>query len=109
MSGQPKWTRDQQRALDARGHTVLGSAAAGSGKTAVLTERAVRRMLDPADPISADRLLVVTFTRDAAREMKQRMVKKLAERIYPNAAVKYGFKQYHCRTECQQKYLSEHK
>ena len=71
MSGQPKWTRDQQRALDARGHTVLVSAAAGSGKTAVLTERAVRRMLDPADPISADRLLVVTFTRDAAREMKQ--------------------------------------
>lgn len=86
MSGQPKWTRDQQRALDARGHTVLVSAAAGSGKTAVLTERAVRRMLDPADPISADRLLVVTFTRDAAREMKQRMVKKLAERIAADPA-----------------------
>ena len=81
MSKQPTWTPQQARAIEARGHTVLVSAAAGSGKTAVLTERAVQRMLDGQDPIPADRLLVVTFTRAAAREMKQRMVARLAERI----------------------------
>ncbi len=86
MSKQPTWTPQQARAIEARGHTVLVSAAAGSGKTAVLTERAVQRMLDGQDPIPADRLLVVTFTRAAAREMKQRMVARLAERIAADPA-----------------------
>lgn len=81
MANSTNWTDEQRRAIEARGHTVLVSAAAGSGKTAVLTERAVRRMLDPQAPIDADRLLVVTFTRAAAQEMKQRMLQKLTEYI----------------------------
>lgn len=75
------WTPQQRRAIDARNPVVLVSAAAGSGKTAVLSERAVTRMLDDGSPIEADRLLVVTFTRAAAREMKQRLLQKLSERI----------------------------
>ncbi len=81
MANSTNWTDEQRRAIEARGHTVLVSAAAGSGKTAVLTERAVRRMLEKDKPIDADRLLVVTFTRAAAQEMKQRMLKKLTEYI----------------------------
>lgn len=81
MANNTNWTDEQRRAIEARGHTVLVSAAAGSGKTAVLTERAVRRMLDAQAPIDADRLLVVTFTRAAAQEMKQRMLQKLTEYI----------------------------
>ncbi len=81
MANKTNWTDEQRRAIEARGHTVLVSAAAGSGKTAVLTERAVRRMLDTQAPIDADRLLVVTFTRAAAQEMKQRMLQKLTEYI----------------------------
>ncbi|MEG2203732.1 MAG: UvrD-helicase domain-containing protein, partial [Oscillospiraceae bacterium] len=76
-----RWTPAQQDAISARGGTLLVSAAAGSGKTAVLTERAVRRMLDDENPIDADRLLVVTFTRAAAQEMKQRLIGKLVARI----------------------------
>lgn len=84
MANKPRWTDDQLCAIEARGHTVLVSAAAGSGKTAVLTERAIQRMLDEHDPIEADRLLVVTFTRAAAQEMKQRMMQKLIEHIAQN-------------------------
>lgn len=79
-----KWTFEQQQAIDTRGRTLLVSAAAGSGKTAVLTERAVKRMLDPENPVDADRLLVVTFTRAAASEMKARMSQKLSEYIAQN-------------------------
>ena len=84
MATSTNWTDEQRRAIEARGHTVLVSAAAGSGKTAVLTERAVRRMLDESTPIDADRLLVVTFTRAAAQEMKQRMLQRLTEYIAAN-------------------------
>ncbi len=84
MATNTNWTDAQRRAIEVRGHTVLVSAAAGSGKTAVLTERAVRRMLDPQAPIDADRLLVVTFTRAAAQEMKQRMLQRLTDHIAAN-------------------------
>lgn len=69
----PEWTTEQQQAIDARGGTLLVSAAAGSGKTAVLIERIVGRITDPADPVDVNELLVVTFTRAAAAEMKQRL------------------------------------
>lgn len=71
-------TPEQKNAIDVRG-TALVSAAAGSGKTAVLTERVISRLLDDADPIDADRLLVVTFTNAAAAEMKSRIEKRLSE------------------------------
>ena len=68
MSG-PKWTPAQQAAIADRGGALLVSAAAGSGKTAVLTERAVQLITDPEQPVNADRLLIVTFTNAAAAEL----------------------------------------
>ncbi len=76
-----KWTRQQQWAIEARGGNLLVSAAAGSGKTAVLVERVIRRLCDPVSPVSADRLLIVTFTRAAAAEIRQRIADALAQRI----------------------------
>ncbi|MEF9969561.1 MAG: UvrD-helicase domain-containing protein [Ruthenibacterium sp.] len=74
-----KWTKAQQYAIDDRGGTLLVSAAAGSGKTAVLVERAVRIITDAAHPVDADRLLIVTFTRAAAEELRGRIAVRLAE------------------------------
>ena len=73
------WTEEQQRVIGARGNNLLVSAAAGSGKTAVLVERIIGRILDPADPVDLDELLIVTFTRAAAGEMKERIMKRLAD------------------------------
>ena len=74
----PEWTREQKNAIDARTGALVVSAAAGSGKTAVLTERVVARMTDERDPVDADRLLIVTFTRAAAAEMRSRIGERLA-------------------------------
>ena len=71
------WTDSQQDAIDARAGTLLVAAAAGSGKTAVLVQRAVERLTDPERPTPADRLLVVTFTKAAAAEMRARLEKAL--------------------------------
>ena len=67
------WTNEQQVAIDSRGQTLLLSAAAGSGKTAVLVERIIRRLLDKEYPIDITELLVVTFTKAAAAEMRDRI------------------------------------
>ncbi|WP_301859924.1 helicase-exonuclease AddAB subunit AddA [uncultured Megasphaera sp.] len=67
------WTPDQQAAIDSRGQTLLLSAAAGSGKTAVLVERIIRRLLDRTHPLDITELLVVTFTKAAAAEMRERI------------------------------------
>lgn len=67
------WTNEQQAAIDSRGQTLLLSAAAGSGKTAVLVERIIRRLLDKEYPINITELLVVTFTKAAAAEMRDRI------------------------------------
>ena len=56
----PKWTDAQQDAIDARGGNILVSAAAGSGKTAVLIERVSKCITDPGHPVDIDRLLIVT-------------------------------------------------
>lgn len=69
-------TPEQQAAIDTKGN-ILVSAAAGSGKTAVLVERVVRLLSDRENPISADRLLIVTFTNAAAAEMRTRIEKRL--------------------------------
>ncbi len=69
-------TPEQQAAIDTKGN-VLVSAAAGSGKTAVLVERVVKLLSDRENPISADRLLIVTFTNAAAAEMRTRIEKRL--------------------------------
>ena len=73
-----RWTEEQARAIEARGGNLLLSAAAGSGKTTVLVERVLRLILE--DGADVDRMLVVTFTRAAASDMRAKLSKKLAER-----------------------------
>lgn len=68
-----KWTEEQELVIRTGGRDLLVSAAAGSGKTAVLVERIIRKILSKDHPIDVDRLLVVTFTKAAAGEMKQRI------------------------------------
>ncbi len=75
-----QWTPAQQAAIEDRGGALLVSAAAGSGKTAVLTERAVRLITDPEHPADADRLLIVTFTNAAAAELRARIGQALLRR-----------------------------
>ncbi len=67
------WTEQQNQVIETRNCDLLVSAAAGSGKTAVLVERIVRMVTDPKEAVDIDRLLVVTFTRAAAGEMKERI------------------------------------
>ena len=76
-----QWTQSQQDAIRARGGTLLVSAAAGSGKTAVLVQRVIERLTDPEHPSDADRLLIVTFTRAAAAEMRERIAQSLAQAL----------------------------
>jgi ATP-dependent helicase/nuclease subunit A len=72
------WTQSQKNAIYARGGTLLVSAAAGSGKTAVLVQRFIERITDKAHPVDADRMLVVTFTKAAAEEMRGRIAAEIA-------------------------------
>ena len=72
------WSDEQWRAIHEKGKNILVNAGAGSGKTAVLTERIVRIL---KDGVSLDRLIVLTFTRAAAGEMKERLRKKLMQEI----------------------------
>ncbi len=78
-----KWTKQQNDAICARNRNILVSAAAGSGKTAVLVERVIRLITDEKNPVDVDRLLVVTFTNAAAQEMKARISSSL-EKIIKN-------------------------
>lgn len=72
------WTSAQQEVIDTRNASLLVSAAAGSGKTAVLVQRIIDLVTGvKGDPVDIDRILVVTFTRAAAREMKERVYKSL--------------------------------
>lgn len=68
-----KWTKEQQKVIDLRNRSILVSAAAGSGKTAVLVERIIQMLTDAKAPVDVDRLLIVTFTEAAAAEMKERI------------------------------------
>ncbi len=68
-----KWTKEQMQVIALRDKNLLVSAAAGSGKTAVLVERIIGRILDPAHPVDIDRMLIVTFTSAAAAEMRARI------------------------------------
>lgn len=67
------WTAEQQQVIDLRNRNILVSAAAGSGKTAVLVERIIKMITDTDNPIDIDRLLIVTFTNAAAAEMRERI------------------------------------
>ena len=75
------WTDEQKQVISLRHRNLLVSAAAGSGKTAVLVERILSLVTDPDHPVDIDRLLVVTFTRAAAGEMKDRIARALEKRL----------------------------
>ncbi|TDF96745.1 helicase-exonuclease AddAB subunit AddA [Paenibacillus piri] len=75
------WTDDQWDAISIHGHDMLVAAAAGSGKTAVLVERIIRRVSDEQQPVDIDRLLVATFTKAAAAEMRHRISEALEKAL----------------------------
>lgn len=76
-----RWTDEQWRAINEAGHDLLVAAAAGSGKTAVLVERIIRKIINPQNQTNIDDLLVVTFTNAAASEMRERIGRALDEQI----------------------------
>ncbi|MBU9711506.1 helicase-exonuclease AddAB subunit AddA [Evansella tamaricis] len=78
------WTDDQWKAIDASGNNILVAAAAGSGKTAVLVERIIRKIVDPARGVDVDRLLIVTFTNAAAAEMRNRIGEAIEKELKKN-------------------------
>jgi len=78
------FTEKQTQVLNARGHNVLVCAAAGSGKTAVLVERIVRMITEGEHPLDIDHLLVVTFTKAAAAQMRERIAKAVSDRLLLN-------------------------
>lgn len=75
------WTASQEDAIKLRGRLLVVSAAAGSGKTSVLTERIIRMLTDPAHPAELSRMLIVTFTRAAAAELKSRIGAALGDAL----------------------------
>ncbi len=75
------WTPKQLEAIDAKGKNILVAAAAGSGKTAVLVERIIRMISDKENPVSVDRLLVLTFTDAAATEMKRKIAAAIDKKL----------------------------
>ncbi|MCM1270382.1 MAG: helicase-exonuclease AddAB subunit AddA [Ruminococcus flavefaciens] len=88
------WTQQQENAINARGSSVIVSAAAGSGKTSVLTERLAKLISDPDSGIRADRMVVVTFTNDAASEMKKRLDMNLRAMINEDPFNRHLLKQH---------------
>ncbi|MCL4442125.1 MAG: UvrD-helicase domain-containing protein, partial [Firmicutes bacterium] len=79
-----RWTGEQLAAITARDCNLLVSAAAGAGKTAVLVERIIRKITDVKEPLDIDKLLVVTFTKAAAAEMRERISTAIAHELNKN-------------------------
>lgn len=75
------WTEEQKQVIWLRNRNILVSAAAGSGKTAVLVERILQKITDREHPVDIDRLLIVTFTRAAAAEMRERIGLEIQKRL----------------------------
>ena len=87
------WTKEQQRVIDARNQNLLVSAGAGAGKTAVLVERMMKRILDKENPVDVDRFLLVTFTKAAAYEMRERIGETLEKKLKEEVANEFLAKQ----------------
>lgn len=79
-----KWTKEQEKVINTRNKNILVSAAAGSGKTAVLVERIIQMITDEKEPIDIDKLLVVTFTNAAAAQMRERIGLVIEKRLASN-------------------------
>lgn len=89
-----KWTTDQQHAIECCKGSVLVSAAAGSGKTAVLVERVIRRLTDEDNPCSAEDLLIVTFTRAATAQMREKIGAAILRRLSEDPTDRHLRRQY---------------
>lgn len=89
-----KWTTDQQHAIECCKGSVLVSAAAGSGKTAVLVERVIRRLTDKDNPCSAADLLIVTFTRAATAQMREKIGAAILKRLSEDPTDRHLRRQY---------------
>ena len=76
------WTKEQSQAIYQKGSNILVAAAAGSGKTAVLVERIINKIIK--EKIDIDRLLVVTFTNAAASEMRERILNSIYKSKWRN-------------------------
>ena len=88
-----KWTQKQLQAIEARDKTILVSAAAGSGKTATLTERIVRKLTDEGNPASISKMLIVTFTRLSAADLKRKISNAISTELAKNPTSQYLSKQ----------------
>lgn len=88
------WTTDQRYAIECRKGSVLVSAAAGSGKTAVLVERVIRRLTDKDNPCSAEDLLIVTFTRAATAQMREKIGAAILKRLSEDPTDRHLRRQY---------------
>ncbi len=84
-----KWTPEQLAAISLKDRTLLVSAAAGSGKTAVLTERIIKKLTDKDSPADISRFLIVTFTKAAASELKTRISKAISSAISADPSNKH--------------------
>ena len=87
------WTPKQKQAIETRGKTLLVSAAAGSGKTATLTERIVRKLTDEQNPADISKMLIVTFTRLSAADLKRKISNAISEELVKNPTSQYLSKQ----------------
>lgn len=88
------WTTDQRHAIECCKGSVLISAAAGSGKTAVLVERVIRRLTDKDNPCSAEDLLIVTFTRAATAQMREKIGAAILKRLSEDPTDRHLRRQY---------------
>lgn len=89
--GEVKWTKEQRLAIEEKGENILVAAAAGSGKTAVLVERIISKIIN--EQIDIDKILVVTFTKAAAAEMKARVLDAIYKKMEENPFDKHIQKQ----------------
>lgn len=87
------WTNDQLNAINARQSNLLVSAAAGSGKTAVLVERIIKRVTDKDNPVDIDEIMVVTFTKAAAGEMRNRLMNAFSNELKNNPGNRHLIRQ----------------
>ena len=82
--GKRKFTEEQLSAINTRDRSLLVSAAAGSGKTATLTERIIRSLTDEENPEDISKMLIVTFTNAAVAEMRERITSAIKEKLTEN-------------------------
>ena len=88
-----QWTKEQERIINERNSNILVSAAAGSGKTAVLVERILEKIIDENNPIEIDKFVVVTFTNAAAAQMREKIASKIEKALEENPLNEHLMKQ----------------